>query len=88
MDKTQISAALVEVLRESGVFHLRDHDLENQFVAGVYDANLNELDIDSLAAMEICIALEANWGTALVPEDLHRLGTLQALVKTIADASL
>jgi acyl carrier protein len=41
--------------------------------------------VDSLAAMEICIALEANWGTALVPEDLQRVGSLQALVRIVVE---
>ncbi len=87
MTETELRAAMVEMFRESGVFHLRDNDFESAFVDGKYDARLDELDIDSLAAMEICIALEANWGTALVPEDLQRVGSLQALVRIVMPAA-
>jgi acyl carrier protein len=86
--ETEIRASITEVFRDSGVFHLRDQNVEKEFIDGRYDANLDELYIDSLSAMEICIALEANWGTALVPEDLQRVGSLQALVKVVLQAAL
>ena len=71
--------------RDSSVFFLRDESVEEQFIDGRYDVPLDRLDVDSLAAMEICIALEVNWGTALVPEDLQRVGSLQTLVGVVME---
>ena len=74
------------MLRDSSVSFLRDENVEEEFIVGRYDVNLDQLVVDSLAAMEICIALEANWGIALVPEDLQRIGSLQALVREVSEA--
>jgi acyl carrier protein len=87
MTATDIRMSIIEVLWDSGVFSLRDQNVEKEFIDGRYDAKLEELDVDSLAAMEICIALEANWGTSLVPEDLQRVGSLQALVRVVLQAA-
>jgi acyl carrier protein len=85
MKETELRRALAEVLRDSSVFFLRDESVEEQFIDGRYDVPLDQLDVDSLAAMEICIALEVNWGTALVPEDLQRVGSLQTLVGVVME---
>jgi acyl carrier protein len=87
MIETQIRASLTEIFRDLGVFFLRDRNVEKQFIDGCYDANLEELNVDSLAAMEICIALEANWGATIVPDDLHRVGSLQALVNILRQSA-
>jgi acyl carrier protein len=86
MKETEIRRALAEVFRDSSVFFLQDENVEEQFIDGRYDVTFDQLDVDSLAAMEICIALEANWGTALVPEDLQRVGSLQTLVSVVMEA--
>jgi acyl carrier protein len=86
MKATEIRRSLAEAFRDSSVFFLRDGKLEEEFIEGRFDVNLDQLDVDSLAAMEICIALEANWGIALVPEDLQRVGSLQALVRVVREA--
>ena len=62
MMETEIRKSLAEVFRDSSVFFLRDENAEEEFIAGRYDVNLDGLDIDSLAAMEICIALEDQLG--------------------------
>jgi len=86
MKETEIRRSLAEVFRDASVFFLRDENAEEEFIGDRYDVNLGRLDIDSLAAMEICIALEINWGIALVPEDLQRVGSLQALVRAVIEA--
>jgi acyl carrier protein len=43
--------------------------------------------MDSLAAMEICIGLEANWGAVIVPDDLRRIGSLANLVRIVTGGS-
>ncbi len=86
MKTTEIRRSLAEVFRELRPYFLRDEKLEEEFINGCFDVNLDQLVVDSLAAMEICIALEANWGIALVPEDLQRIGSLQALVREVSEA--
>jgi acyl carrier protein len=88
MTVTEIRRTLIEVLRDAGVSFLGDAKLENAFIDGRFDVNLDQLEVDSLAAMEICIALEANWGMAIVPEDLNRIGSIQALVCAVMTANL
>jgi acyl carrier protein len=83
MREMEIRRSLAEVFRDSNVIFLREANVENEFIEGRYDVNFNQLDIDSLAAMEICIAMEANWGTAILPDDLYRIGSLQALVAVV-----
>jgi acyl carrier protein len=39
--------------------------------------------MDSLAAMELCIALETSWNLAVVPEELHNLGSLQKILDLV-----
>ena len=40
--------------------------------------------MDSLSAMEFCIALENNWGLSIAPVDVGRLGTLDGLLARLA----
>jgi acyl carrier protein len=83
MSDSEIRTAIAALLRDAGIFYLRDENVERDFIDGSFDAALEQLRFDSLAAMELCIALEANWGSALVPEDLNRVGSLQNLVRIV-----
>jgi acyl carrier protein len=87
MTDSELRSAIAALLREAGIFYLRDGNLEQAFIDGSFDAELEQLDIDSLAAMELCIGLEVNWGSALVPEDLNRVGSLQSLVRVVKDGA-
>ena len=53
------------------------------FLAGVHDVPIDTLDMDSLAEMEVCIAIEVNAGVSIVPEQLRKIGTLGRLVALI-----
>ena len=44
---------------------------------------LDALDMDSLAEMEVCIAIEVNAGVSILPEQLRKIGTLGRLVALI-----
>lgn len=83
MRLTEHRTLLAEILIDSGIFYLRDHGLEDKFIAGEIDPNFEEMDIDSLATMELCIALETSWNLAVVPEDIHSLGSLQKILDLI-----
>ena len=83
MNKTAIRELLVPILQDAGIFYLRDTVAESDFVAGVWDIDLAELEINSLSAMELCIGLEAEWGLTVLPEELNSLGTLNQLVNSV-----
>lgn len=85
MTDSEIRLGIVELLRDAGIFHLRDESRELDFVNGSFDVDLDQLRMDSLAAMELCIGLEVNWGSALVPEDLNKVRSLQSLVRFVKE---
>jgi acyl carrier protein len=74
---------LAHMLRASGVFGLRDQGLEDDFIAGRTNPLLADLGIDSLAEMELCIAIENEFGVSIVPADLGDLKTLEGVLQRI-----
>lgn len=60
----------------------RAHD----FLSGMVDVQFADLDMDSLAVMELCIAIEASLGVSVLPEQLRDIGSLEQLAKTIREA--
>jgi acyl carrier protein len=55
-----------------------------RFLAGD-DVRFDELEIDSLAAMELCIAIELELGVSITPADLPEIGSLVALVRRVQE---
>ncbi len=53
------------------------------FVRAEGDCALHALDMDSLALMEFCIALELSIGVALTPEDVQDAQSLGGVVATV-----
>lgn len=83
MSEGEIREMLVEALQSASVFGLRDNGWTEEFLAGTRDVALDDLEMDSLGAMELCIAVEVNTGVSIVPDDLTGLGTLGGLVRAI-----
>ena len=77
-------AEIVDLLHACGVFTLQEHGIEEAFLAGEADFPIGELRMDSLSAMEFCIALENTWGLSIAPVDVGRLGTLDGLLARLA----
>ncbi len=75
----QAREILTRILRDASVFYLRNKELETAFIEGHYDASFNEVEIDSLAIMEICLSLEVGWGSELVPDDILSVETIGKL---------
>lgn len=78
-----IRAVLVEGLEAGGVGQVNRVGIRDRFLAGELDLKLAELDMDSLAKMELCIAIEVSTGVSLAPEELDRHDSLGALVAEI-----
>ena len=72
---------LTGLLEESGITSLRDNGQVPGFIDGSVDPLLASLDMDSLAAMEVCIDLELRYGLAIVPSTLLDVGTLGDLAQ-------
>lgn len=85
METAHVRRALLEALRTAvpGVF---DEDQCRSFLAGELDVALDGLDMDSLARMEFCIAIELSTGVTLLPAQLADLATTQDLERRIRQA--
>lgn len=84
MDDRAVRTVLLEALESASVFTLRDRNLTDEFIAG-RDVPLTELDIDSLAGMELCISIEINTGVSIAPEELSDLGSLNQIAARIRE---
>lgn len=78
--KAELRLALLEALDEASVHRMRDAVLKAAFLDGSRDVRLDELELDSLSTMELCIAVELKTGVDIVPDRLLRFGTLERIV--------
>jgi acyl carrier protein len=83
MTEQQIREMVVEALEYSNVIALRDKNLTADFLAGLNEVPIDVLEMDSLAEMEVCIAIEVNANVSILPEQLRKIGTLARLVAMI-----
>ncbi len=83
MDARTIRQAIVDGLEAGGVGRINEKRIRDAFLAADVDLTLAELDMDSLARMELCIANELSTGISLVPEELGRHRTLGELAREI-----
>jgi hypothetical protein len=83
MTEEHILKEIVSAFESANVFALRDQGVRDRLLGGSPDFDLSDLDLDSLAAMEFCIAMEVNTGVSIVPNDLARIHTLGALVREL-----
>ena len=86
MTGLDIREIIADALDYAAVPRFRGSEARAQFVAGARDISLEELEIDSLAAMELCIALETNSGVSILPDELSGFGSLGAIAKRVETA--
>ena len=86
MTDSEIRQVIADALRYAAVPSFRGSKREAQFVSGEADIRLEDLDIDSLASMELCIAIETNAGASILPQDLEKIGSLGELVERVRGA--
>jgi acyl carrier protein len=60
--------------------------LQQSFLANGLNLNLADLEMDSLAQMEFCISLELSTGVSLVPSQLAKLASTDAVEQRIRQA--
>ena len=86
MSPAEIRAMVLEGLAAAGITSLRNSGLTQSFLDGECDIAFSEIEMDSLATMELCIAIEANTGVTILPEDLQHIDSLGGLVSRIGAA--
>ena len=80
----EIRMMLLEGLSSSGVHTLRDKRWSDGFLNGTRDVAFSEIEMDSLATMELCIAIEVNAGVSVLPDELRSMYGLSDLVARIS----
>jgi acyl carrier protein len=82
-----VRALLVTLIRKAGIFGLKDGNLEQSFIDGRENPRLDSIGIDSLSQMELCIAIENEFGVSVVPSELEEMRTLEDLMTRISGQS-
>jgi hypothetical protein len=85
MGEGELRQMLVDAIDESTIVGLRSSGLMVGFLNGTTDIPFEALEMDSMGAMELCIAVEINTGVEIVPAELLELGSLGAVVKSITE---
>lgn len=75
--------ALVDAMEYAQVFAFRYAGITDDFLAGSADMTIEDLGLDSLSSIELCIAIENKTGVSILLTDLWDIGTLQNLVARI-----
>lgn len=83
MTDATIRQIIATGLEQGSCFALRNNGWTEDFLAGRRDVAFAEMDIDSLAIMELCIAIEVESGVSILPEDLVKCETLGAVVTQV-----
>lgn len=79
MNERSIRDVFVEGLVAGAVHSINDVDTRKAFLDGTRDLAFDELAMDSLARMELCIAIEVGTGVSMAPEELGRYRSLGEL---------
>ena len=85
MDARAIRQVLIDGLEAGGVIEARSIRFREPFLDGSIDATFEELALDSLARMEVCIAIEVALGISLAPEELQRYTSLGDLANDLRE---
>lgn len=74
---------LVRLIHQAGIFGLRDDDLEDPFISGDVNPSLEDIGIDSLSELELCIGIENELGVTISPAELVELTRLDHIIDRI-----
>ncbi|MGH8799993.1 MAG: hypothetical protein ACREX7_07105 [Casimicrobiaceae bacterium] len=85
MDVAATRLAVLEALEIASPGIFDDNTRRRSFLAGGVNIALAELDMDSMAAMEFCIALELSTGVTLLPSQLAGLATTDTVERRIRE---
>ena len=83
MTDADIRQIIATGLEQGSCFALRNNGWTEDFLAGRRDVAFAEMDIDSLAIMELCIAIEVESGVSILPDEIVKCETLAAVAAQV-----
>ncbi len=83
MNDMALRDKIMAIVIDSGVYRPPPLDDQQAFINNQLDIELDQLDIDSLSSMEICIGIELELGISITPTQLSRLKTLKSVERKI-----
>lgn len=85
MTEPDVRALMLDALAYANARSRLTEQQARDFLEGTCDLPFDQLELDSLATMELCIAIEVNAGVSIVPDRLHKIGTLGRLAQHVRD---
>ena len=85
MNEREIRLILADGLEAGAVHQVSNVSIREAFLAGTRDLTFEELEMDSLAKMELCIAIEVGTGVSLAPEELGRFAAIGEIVAMLRE---
>jgi hypothetical protein len=83
LDERSVRAVLIEGLDAGAAYQIYPPVVRSAFLAGDIDFTFAELDMDSFAYIELCMAIEVGTGVSLAPDDLGRYASLGTLAQSL-----
>ena len=74
----------LDTLIEAGAGGIEEHPQFQEFLEGTGDIALSDITLDSLAVMEVAIAIEESFGVSLAPDRIINFSMLGQLWLSIA----
>lgn len=85
MSVTNARQFVVDAAGKANVIGVRSHPNLQAFLDGAGDVNFSDLEMDSLARMELCISIEVGTGVEITPDQLDEIKSLAGLVEKILE---
>lgn len=87
MSVTNARQFVADAVRKANIIGIRSHPNFQAFLEGTGDVNFGDLEMDSLARMELCISIEIGTGVEITPDQLDEIKSLAELVKRISESN-
>jgi acyl carrier protein len=85
MNDRDIRIAIVNGLAQATAILFRDAEISEDFIAGKADMRFEDMQLDSLSIMELCISLEIDTGVSILPEEMLQIESVGQLAHVIGD---
>lgn len=83
VNAAELRKMVVDALTHANAVGISDHPNRDAFLEGQEDISLDDLEIDSLAAMEFCIYLELNHGIEITPDELEEVISVEEIAGVV-----
>ncbi len=83
MTINNVLETLIRIFDEASIAEIKDAGVQEGILNGETDLVFDEIEMDSLACMEVCIGIEIETGVSISPDELNKMGSLQKVAKSI-----